>query len=126
MVWWYAFIKIFSACTCMYGDTYCTIPPNLSPSMLLNTSFGAKPPNLMTSNTSGYTIQLIVTCVGGSKAPHIHYIAYRLKERRKSRTTLHACIDYCTAGYFRVVLILKFSTHENVRKLSRSSGENCL
>ena len=41
---------------CMYVWRYCTIPPNLNPPIMLKTSFGAKPPNLMTANISGYTV----------------------------------------------------------------------
>ena len=40
----------------MYVWRYRTIPPNLSPLMVLKTSFSAKPPNLMTANISGYTV----------------------------------------------------------------------
>ena len=41
----------------MYGDTILAIPPNLTlPIILLNMSFGGKLPNLMTANTSGYTV----------------------------------------------------------------------
>ena len=46
--------KIFY--TCMYVWRYHTIPPNLSPLMVLKTSFWAKPPNLMTANISGYMV----------------------------------------------------------------------
>ena len=33
-----------------YGDTVCAIPPILNLPILFSTSFGAKPPNLMTTN----------------------------------------------------------------------------
>ena len=43
--------NIFSVC--MYIWQYCTISPNL---IVLKTSFGAKPPNLMTTNISAYIV----------------------------------------------------------------------
>ena len=36
----------------VYIWRYCTIPPNLNLPILFNTSFGAKPPNLLTVNIS--------------------------------------------------------------------------
>ena len=45
--------------TCTYWR-YRTIPPNLIPIMVLKTSFWAKPPNLMTANISGYTVNMKV------------------------------------------------------------------
>ena len=41
----------------MYVWGYRTIPPNLNPQIVLKTSFGGKPPNLMTANVSGYTVR---------------------------------------------------------------------
>ena len=43
---------------CMYVWRYRTIPPNLSPLIVLKTSFWAKPPNLMTANSSGYRVYM--------------------------------------------------------------------
>ena len=41
---------------CIYIWRYRTIPPNLNPPIVLKMSFGAKLPNLMTANISGYTV----------------------------------------------------------------------
>ena len=48
------FAKIFSVC--MFIWQYHTIPPNLNQPIVLKTSFGAKLPNLMTTNISGYMV----------------------------------------------------------------------
>ena len=61
-------VKIRQFCSvCMYVWRYCTIPPNLNPLIVLKTSFGAKSPNLMTTNISGYTVyyctDVFGTCV---------------------------------------------------------------
>ena len=62
-IWWFGGMpsttklksaKFFSAC--MFVWRYRTIPPNLNPPIVLKTLFGAKPPNLMTANISGYTV----------------------------------------------------------------------
>ena len=52
--------KLFS--TCMYVRWYHTIPPNLNPPIVWNTSFGAKLPNLMTANISSYTVCTVTLC----------------------------------------------------------------
>ena len=49
--------KFFHA---MWLWQYLTIPPNLNPSIVLKTSFGAKPPNLMTANISSYMYNIMV------------------------------------------------------------------
>ena len=52
------FAKFFSAC--MYVWRYLTMPPNLSPPIVLKMLFGAKLPNLMTTNISSNTVVTIV------------------------------------------------------------------
>ena len=54
--------QIFS--TYMFVWQYRTILPNLNPPVVLKTLFGAKPPNLMTANISGYTVYLYLLLSG--------------------------------------------------------------
>ena len=46
----------------MYVWRYRTIPPNLSPEWCEKRRLGPKPPNLMTANISGYTVDVIDRC----------------------------------------------------------------
>ena len=61
----------------------CTIPPNLSPPIVLIMSSRAKPPNLMTANISGYTVVVLLS--------HKNTLAVGISKSIDQLKEIHGC-----------------------------------
>ena len=71
---------------CMYVWRYRTIPPILSPPIVLKTSFGAKLPNLMTANFS--------YCINKPFPKRLDYLVSLLSSKVGMRIQLPYCVHY--------------------------------
>ena len=61
----------------------CTIPPNLSPPIVLKMSFRAKPPNLMTANIFDYMVVVLLS--------HKNTLAVGISKSIDQLREIHGC-----------------------------------